>query len=324
VGTSGLAGVARQAGYVPQLLILDEQHKFSTAEREALVGPHTHVVEVSATPVPRSLATSLYEGMQILNLRECPVDKTIDSEVLDMGRRGEVVARIREALSRGERAAVIYPQVNVVDESGPDEEAKANSVEAAFASLSKVFPGQAVMLHGEMDDAVMRSNIAMLRNGARRLVVASTVLEIGIDIPSVSVMVVRDADRFGISQLHQLRGRLARNGGHGRFMMVVESESDTPPDALDRLYAVAETTDGYELAERDLLMRGFGDVDGAAQTGASRTLFRMLKIGPGDFMRRRLRTEGAQLMAELGSADSTRTFASGRQGTVQPVQERLL
>lgn len=322
VGTSGLATVARRCGYVPQVLICDEQHKFSTAEREALVGPYTHLVEVSATPVPRSLAASLYEGMRIFNLRQCPVDKHIESEVLDMSRRADVVARIREALSKGERAAVVYPQVNLSEDDAQAD--KSNSVLSAFASLSQAFPGQAVMLHGDMDDAETRANIAMLRSGERKLVVASTVLEIGIDIPSVSLMVVRDADRFGISQLHQLRGRLARNGGHGRFMMVVEDEAQTPPDALARLESVAATNDGYELAEIDLLQRGFGDVDGQAQSGQSRTLFRMVRLGPADFMKRKLRSGTAQLLAELSREQLQRPLAMEDPGRRAPVQERLL
>lgn len=286
IGTGGLVSAARKAGYVPHVLICDEQHKLSTAAREALVGAGTHLVEVSATPVPRSLAATLYEGMEILNLRECPVRKTIHSHLIDEEGRPVSIAAIRQALARGERAAIVYPRVTVTDE---DSAAGVQSVQSAFELLDKAFPGQVVMLHGQMDDEAIKANIDTFRRGDRRLVIASTVLEIGIDIPSVSVMVVRDADAFGISQLHQLRGRLVRNGGEGHFFMYVDDIAALQPDTLERLEAVKRTTDGYELAEVDLLQRGFGDLDGEAQTGESQTLFRLIRLSAGDFVGSKLR-----------------------------------
>jgi ATP-dependent DNA helicase RecG len=313
VGTSGMVTAARKRGYVPQLLIVDEQHKLSTSDREALVGPGTHLLEVSATPVPRSLAASLYDGLEILNLRECPVEKKIRSHVMDMKDRGQVISALRHALARGERAAMVYPRVS----SEKDEH---NSVTAAYASLDKAFPGQCVMLHGQMEDDEVRRNIELFRSGERRLVVASTVLEIGLDIPSMSVMVVRDADCFGISQLHQLRGRLVRNGGSGDFLMVVGDLQDLPEESSKRLAAVASTNDGYELAEIDLLQRGFGEVDGDAQTGMSKTLFRLVQLRVEDFMARKLRSMGA--LAQQQPARRVLAQESSQSG--RHVQERLL
>lgn len=287
VSTPGLATIAQKQGYVPNLLVCDEQHKFSAGAREALVGAHTHLLEVSATPVPRSLAASLYDGLEILNLRECPVAKVITSAVVDKATSGaSVIAAIRGALARGERAAMVYPVVSDVSDSTGRQ-----SVESAFASLSAAFPGKVTMLHGELSDEEIRLNVQRLRSGECPLVIASTVLEIGIDIPSVSVMAVRDADCFGISQLHQLRGRLVRNGGHGDFMMVVENIAELNEETLARLRAVERTTDGYELAELDLVQRGFGNVDGTQQTGDSRTLFRQIKLGARDFIARKLKTQ---------------------------------
>lgn len=327
VGTQGLASVARACNWDAQFLVIDEQHKSGTDAREAMMGPSTHVLEVSATPVPRSLAASLYEGMELLNLRQCPVDKTIVSQVLDMGRRGEVIAGIRAALAAGDRAAVVYPQVLADTEDAGDAQLAAQnvarSVEDSFASLNEAFPGQAVMLHGAMTDEAVRANLALLRSGARRLVVASTVLEIGIDVPAIRVMVVREAERFGISQLHQLRGRLARDGGRGDFIMVVDDLDAVAPDALERLHAVARTTDGYELAEIDLLKRGFGEVDGQAQSGSSSTIFRLVKLRPGDFVARRLRSLGAAALSEAAPTTRRRVHqAVAPPG--QPVQVRLL
>lgn len=318
VGTSGLVSAARKAGYVPQFLICDEQHKQSTATREALVGPGTHVLEVSATPVPRSLAATLYEGMEILNLRECPVEKTIHSHIIDVATRGQSIAAIRQALARGDRAAMIYPRVSSEDEG-------VQSVETAFQTLEQAFPGQVVMLHGQMDEGSIKRSIDTFRSGERRLVVASTVLEIGIDIPSVAVMVVRDADCFGISQLHQLRGRLVRNGGEGDFFMYIDDLNALQPETLERLEAVKRTCDGYELAEIDLVQRGFGDVDGEAQTGESRTLFRLVRLRVQDFMARKISAVQVEAAAKAPKAAVRQSAEEPPPDRHQPqVQQRLL
>lgn len=309
VSTHGLATTAKKTGYAPQFLVCDEQHKFSAEAREALVAPYTHVLEVTATPVPRSLAASLYGGMEILNLRECPVKKTIHSEIQDMHNRREVLGGIRHTLANGGIAAMVYPNVNSADDTG------ARSVTAAFESMNAAFPGQVVMLHGDMPDEDMWRNLALLRSGEKRLVIASTVLEIGIDIPSVNFMAVRDADRFGISQLHQLRGRLVRNGGTGVFMMVVEDLATTPESSLERLQAVADTNDGYKLAEMDLVQRGFGDLDGSSQSGASSTIFRNIKLTASDFLARKLKT--------IAPVESTRDYNQA-ESVHTPRQERLL
>ena len=319
IGTPGLATLAQKQGYVPNFLVCDEQHKFSASAREALVGPATHLLEVSATPVPRSLAASLYDGLEILNLRECPVQKTIHSSIVDKATNGPMaIAAIRQALARGERAAMVYPLVADADDGSGRQ-----SVESAFASLSAAFPGRVTMLHGELSDEEIRLNVARLRSGECPLVIASTVLEIGIDIPSVSVMVVRDADCFGISQLHQLRGRLVRNGGTGDFLMVVENAANLPEETLARLQAVARTTDGYELAELDLVQRGFGNVDGTQQTGDSRTLFRQIRLGARDFIARKLKTS-ALPMAEIQLSRGTATTVPDTPGLPRYRQERLL
>lgn len=316
VGTTGLVNAAKKTGYVPQFLVCDEQHKQSTTTREALVGPGTHVLEVSATPMPRSLAATLYEGMEILNLRECPVRKTVHSHLIDTQTRVQSVAAIRQALARGERAAMIYPRVST-DEEGTQ------SVESAFETMEKAFPGQVVMLHGQMEDDDIQRSIQTFRSGEKRLVVASTVLEIGIDIPSVSVMVVRDADCFGISQLHQLRGRLVRNGGEGDFFMYVDDLASLQPDTLERLQAVQRTTDGYELAEIDLVQRGFGDVDGEAQTGESRTLFRLVRLRVQDFMSRKLPAMQVEA-ANTAPATAARQLSQPEEQPRQHVQQRLI
>jgi ATP-dependent DNA helicase RecG len=245
--------------------------------------------------------------------------------LIDQAQRPTSVAAIRAALARGERAAIVYPRVSSEDEG-------VFSVETAAASLAQAFPGQVTMLHGQMEDDDIKRSIEQFRSGAKRLVVASTVLEIGIDIPSIAVMVVRDADQFGISQLHQLRGRLVRNGGEGDFFMYVDDIDALPPDTLERLKAVQRTTDGYELAEIDLLQRGFGDVDGQAQTGESSTLFPLVRLSVADLVANKLRVvqagptrTPAPASRHVDLQPSRRQFAREDAASQPPhVQQRLL
>jgi ATP-dependent DNA helicase RecG len=282
VGTPGLTSVATKAKYAPNLLICDEQHKMSTEMREKLVKPWTHVVEVSATPVPRSLASALFGGKEVLNLRECPVRKTFNNVVGDLAMRRRFASMLKWAIDSGQRAAVIYPRVQA---SGEQDAA---SVLAGALALEEAFPGKVIAVHGGMKDEDIARAIEAVRSGMKPLIVASTVIETGVDIPSIAAMVVRDADCFGISQLHQLRGRLVRNGGEGWFAMMVQDLEKVADDTLARLRAVEGCTDGYELAEMDLVIRGFGELDGVAQSGSTDTVFRLVRLRPEDFLRHKL------------------------------------
>jgi ATP-dependent DNA helicase RecG len=314
VSTHGLTGTAKRLKYAPQVLVCDEQHKMSAAIREVLVTPWTHVLEASATPIPRTLASALYGGMQIFQLHKPPVKKTIHSSVYDIKDRPRGAALLRWVLDNGMKAAVVYPRIDVAplpqDEPLTVESAQAHdevqSVLTAAKALEQAFPGKVAVLHGRLSDDEKRLAMEAVRSGERPIVVASTVLETGIDIPSMAGMIVRDADRFGASQLHQLRGRLARNGGEAWFMMMVQDLLTLPQSALERLESVAATNDGFELAELDLMQRGFGDLDGTEQTGAADTVFRLVKLRPEDFLRHKLK--GLQHTA----VQSTRTFEAAQ------------
>lgn len=281
IGTPGFVTVAKKAGYRPNLLICDEQHKMGTDSREALVEPWTHVLDVSATPVPRTLAAALYGGMQIFNLRKCPVEKRVESRVYDVPSRRKALGAIKWALDAGKKAAVIYPRVNT-------KSADSKTVLSAAEVFEQAFPGKVAVLHGGLSAAEEAATMEMIRLGDRPLVIGSTVMEIGIDIPGMAAMVVRDADHFGVAQLHQLRGRLARNGGEAWFMMMVEALDKLPEETVQRLTAVASTTDGYELAEMDLVHRGFGDLDGQQQTGAANGVFKLVRLTAEDFLASKL------------------------------------
>ena len=269
VGTTGMATVAKKCGYTPNFMIVDEQHKMAVAARKAMVGPATHVLEASATPIPHALANTLYAGTQMLVLRQAPVQRSISSRVYDDGDRSEVSKHIRETIDDGGRVMIIYPRVNAAQDA---------SVEQAAANLSAIFPGKVGFLHGKLPDSTVQKTLQDFRDGRLPMLVASTIVETGIDVPDVRLLIVREADRFGIAQLHQLRGRLARNGGSARFAMHVSKIDELNDETLMRLEAVAEIADGFALAEEDMRQRGFGDLLGEQQNGGISLPMRLLNM----------------------------------------------
>lgn len=283
VGTPGLSSVAVKHGYKPNLLIVDEQHKSNPKMRQAMVGPWTHVLEVSATPIPRSLALSLHAGMETFSLRQVPVEKKIVTELVDVAGRGATTLAIRNALARGQRAAIVFPRVESTNKSDSlevsDVESTPNpSVLYAATLFEQSFPGRVAVLHGKMTNEEKQNEIRLVRSGQKPLVIASTVFETGIDIPDVMVMIVRDADRFGLSQLHQIRGRLARAGGEGKCFLMVDDLEKLSSDTRERLDIMTKTNDGYDLSEQDMLMRGAGELEGEAQSGNTDTVFKLVRM----------------------------------------------
>jgi ATP-dependent DNA helicase RecG len=321
VGTSGLTSACAKAGIVPNVLVMDEQHKLSVQTRGALVGPATHVLEATATPIPRSLATVFFDGMQVFTLRQAPVQRSITSHIVDVSGRAAVSRAIRDTIAAGRRVLVVYPRVESVeitkkakaskegaqlDLGSATEEATrtAQGVVEAAATFERVFPGKVAALHGLLSDAEKESVIQQIRSLEKPLAVASVVVETGIDIPDIGLVVVRDADRLGLSQLHQLRGRLVRNGGAADFFMMVESIDALEQPALERLMACKLTTNGFRLAEIDMKQRGFGSYVDDTQTGSSQGVFRLTKIAPADFLGIATSTAAAGQPGELDVEDA--------------------
>lgn len=291
VGTVGLVNAAKRARYQPDVLVCDEQHKMATGARESMLAPWTHLIEVTATPIPRTMATALYGGMQVFCLEQPPVQRHIESHVMDVTQRPAVVSEIKRVLASGARAVVIYPAVDraMDDEdgaprstSGGESKSSQTVVEAAHL-LERHFAGQVAALHGQLSDEEKDQVIQRIRDGSTPLVVASTIFETGIDIPDIRLMVVRNAACFGISQLHQLRGRLARNGGAAHFVMMTEEPLDPDNPAYERLQAIRDHTNGFKLAELDMHQRGFGNIDEANQSGAMDGVFKLLRLSTNDF-----------------------------------------
>lgn len=334
VGTSGLTGACAKAHLVPNLVIVDEQHKLSVQTRSALVGPATHVLEATATPVPRSLATVFFDGVEVFSLRESPVERRITSHVVDVGQRARVSRAIRETIAAGRRVLVVYPRLETVEvvkrarsskageqlelgasagpvAAGSDDARSAQGVLDAAATFEAAFPGKVAVLHGLLGDTEKDRVITQVRKLEKPLLVASIVVETGIDIPDIGLVVLRDADRLGLSQLHQLRGRLARNGGEAEFFMMVESIADIEDAALERLVACQMTTDGYRLAEVDMKQRGFGSYGDESQSGSTQGVFRLTKISPADFLGIANATAGASDPAV--DANATRDAREARE-----------
>lgn len=280
-----LAGVA-------DFLVVDEQHKFSVGQREALCGRHTNLIEATATPIPRTTALISHGTKDVYILREIPVKKTIHSTIVGREDARAVRDAIVDAIyTRREQAAVVYPLVKInaktpVGDTGAEEKSNKQSrlkkaVTGAMDLWSKhVHPDLITVLHGRMTDEEKKTALEEFKSGRTALLLATTVIEVGMTVPALKTMAVLDADKLGVVQLHQLRGRLARHGGEGRFMMCVD---DPAEESIERLQLLVDHPDGFTLAEKDAELRGYGDflsAESDAQSGVTRSLFLGVKVGP--------------------------------------------
>jgi len=246
--------------------VVDEQHRFGVYQRVALReksgGPQPDLLIMTATPIPRTLSMTLYGDLDVSVLDEMPGNRpTVATAVVgkDPGELEAVYARVREQVAAGHQAFVVCPLV----EDSPKLEAA--SATAEHQRLQRVFPDLRLgLVHGQLPAEEKRRVMQDFRDRAVDVLVATTVIEVGIDIPNATVMVIEDADRFGISQLHQLRGRVARGAGPNWCYLVAAPLTD---EAGERLAAMAGSDDGFRLAEEDLRLRGQGTVFGARQSG---------------------------------------------------------
>jgi ATP-dependent DNA helicase RecG len=242
------------------LAVIDEQHRFGVEQRAALAekGDAPDVLLLTATPIPRSLALTLYGDLDVTQLRERPPGRgTVKTALRTDAARKKIYEFIRGECAAGRQAYVIYP---VIEES---ERADLKAATTMAETLRAVYPEfQVGLVHGKMKpeerDAVMRG----FRDNAVQVLVATTVIEVGIDVPNATVMVIEHAERFGLAQLHQLRGRVGRGAAASHCILL----SDVP-EAAARLQPFTETTDGFAIAELDLRERGMGELAGARQSG---------------------------------------------------------
>jgi ATP-dependent DNA helicase RecG len=244
------------------LAIVDEQHRFGVHQRLALArkGEAVDVLVLTATPIPRTLVLTYFGDMEVSELREKPAGrKPVDTRAIPLGRLDEVVAAVGRALETGQRVYWVCP---LVEES---EKSDLAAAEERFAALKKEFGERADLIHGRMRGSEKDRAMERFASGETRLLVATTVIEVGVDVPEATVMVIEHAERFGLAQLHQLRGRIGRGAERSTCLLLYKAPLGETAKA--RLAILRETEDGFRIAEEDLRLRGEGDVLGTRQSG---------------------------------------------------------
>lgn len=288
VGTTAVLSAAAKGDYSFDFVIADEQHKFSVAQKTALLKPHTNFLEATATIIPRTMAMVQYGGMELSLLRQCPVEQNIETRIVQAAEADRIFAFVQKVLDRRGQVAVIYPfvQQDADKDCAPADlqRAKRNVLEG-YDRWNRAFPGRVGVIHGRMEEGEQRETLDRLNRHAIDIIVSSTVIEVGLTIPALKLLIIVHPERLGLSQLHQLRGRVARRGGRGYVFLYTPDEISR--EANKRLQILVECADGYALAERDLEERGFGDVDsrGDSQTGATRALFWGVNLSPEEIER---------------------------------------
>ena len=245
------------------LVIADEQHRFGVAQRSKLSakGEDPHLLVMSATPIPRTLALIMYGDLDVSILNELPPGRqSVDTFLVNESYRPRINAFIRKQVAEGHQCFIVCPAVE------ENEELNIKSAEVWAQTLQQtVFPDlQVALLHGQMKGAEKEGIMASFARGEADILVATTVIEVGVDVPNATLMVIEDADRFGLSQLHQLRGRVGR--GSSKSFCILTSQNRNP-ETLQRIKAFCKTNDGFRIAEEDLKLRGPGDFFGSRQSG---------------------------------------------------------
>jgi len=259
-----------------QLAVIDEQHRFGVQQRARLraKGEHTHILVMTATPIPRSLALTIYGDLDLSVMDEMPPGRQPVGTYLLMPRERERVYRlIRHEVEKGHQAFIIYPLI----ESSEALENTPAAVEAHRRLQEEVFPDLKVgLLHGKMKPAEKDEVMQRFRDGEFHVLVSTAVVEVGVDVPNATVMLIEGANRFGLAQLHQFRGRVGRGGEQAYCILIPETENAAREN--ERLKALVETTDGFLLAEKDLQQRGPGEFFGTRQAGFAETRLRMANL----------------------------------------------
>lgn len=245
------------------MAVVDEQHRFGVAQRARMfeMGEHPHMLLMTATPIPRSLAMTLYGDLDVSLIKERPAGrKPVRTAVRYENHREDVYRFIRDELEKGRQCYVVYP---LVEES---EKLDLKDAESGYERLRMEFAPHAVdLVHGRMSAAEKDQAMQRFKSGETKVLVTTTVIEVGVDVPNASIMVIEHAERFGLSQLHQLRGRVGR--GSEQSYCILMADVKRTAEAKARLEAMAETNDGFKISEIDLKIRGAGDFFGTKQSG---------------------------------------------------------
>jgi len=276
--TGALAGLARGASRVAvgthalfqdevrfadlALAVIDEQHRFGVHQRLGLAakGRRTDLLVMTATPIPRTLVLALYGDVAVSELREKPPGRLpVRTSALPLARIGEIVAAVRRALERGEQLYWVCPTISADEDSGRV------AAEERYAMLRELFGDVVGLVHGRLNAAEKDQAMLAFSRGGLRLLVATTVIEVGVDVPQAGVIVIEHAERFGLAQLHQLRGRVGRGARASSCLLLYQEPLGATGRA--RLEVLRATDDGFRIAEEDLRLRGPGEVLGTRQSG---------------------------------------------------------
>jgi ATP-dependent DNA helicase RecG len=245
------------------LVVIDEQHKFGVLQRAQLIarGDSPDVLVMTATPIPRTLTQTLYGDLEVSTLREKPANRgAVLTAVRERAKLPEVVDFVRKQLDRGRQAYIVYP---LVEESN---KLAAKSATAEFERWKPLLAPHSVgLLHGRMPPEEKEETVAKFHAGQLAALITTTVIEVGVDVPNANIMVVENAERFGLAQLHQLRGRVGRGGHGGTCVLLTHGRLSSV--AQERLDVLVRSEDGFAIAEKDLEIRGPGEFFGTRQSG---------------------------------------------------------
>jgi ATP-dependent DNA helicase RecG len=257
------------------VVVVDEQHRFGVGQRSALAeGRSPHVLHMTATPIPRTLALTVYGDLDVSELAVLPAHrKPVITRRIPEERASEAYTRLTRLLREGRQAYVVCPLI----EQSETSRARAAEAEAERLRAHELREFRVGCLHGKLKAADRRELMARFKARELDVLVATTVIEVGVDVPNATVMIVQEADRFGLAQLHQLRGRVGRGAEQSYCLLVSRPTEELTESAAERLDAMVATTDGFELAERDLEIRGEGQLFGARQSGFSDLRFVRLR-----------------------------------------------
>ncbi len=274
--------------------VVDEQHRFGVEQRQALAGLRPHVLHMTATPIPRTLALTVFGELDVTEIAKPPASrKPIVTAWVGAERSSEAYARLKVHLDAGRQAYVVCPLI----EASATRVARAAEEEAERLRRAELSGYRVGLLHGRLKPAERREVMRAFKEGELDVLVATTVIEVGVDVPNATIMIVQEADRFGLAQLHQLRGRVGRGAEQSYCLLISRPKLELTDAAQARLEALVETSDGFEIAERDLDLRGEGQLLGTRQSGLGDLHFTRLRSD------RALLEQARQLAAELVAED---------------------